>query len=249
MSAADATVSSSHARRGAPTTQRPPGPPQRAMTRAEWRGVLEPLRLMASHRRLLRAPRGDGRITIDMPGYAAPQAAMAPLRLFLRRKGHDARPWGLGTNRGDVAAYVGDLLRQLEPLVARSGRPVNLVGWSLGGVVAREAARERPELVHRIVTYGSPIIGGPTFTAAARRMNAEDCRRLAARQEQRDRDKPLRTPVTAIYSQRDGIVDWRACLDHHSEQVSHVQVRSTHLGLGLDPDVWVAIARALADDV
>lgn len=54
------------------------------------------------------------------------------------------------------------------------------------------------------------------------------------------------TPVTAIYSQRDGVVDWRACLDHHFDRTTHIEVRSTHLGLGLDPDVWFALARALA---
>lgn len=230
-----------------PTTTRPCGPPPRATTLGEWRTVLEPMRLLLASPKLARAPRGDGRVVVDVPGYAAPEASMAPLRMFLRAKGHHARSWGLGTNRGQPQRDRMRLVERLEPLVAESGRPVNLVAWSLGGVIAREAARLRPDLVHRIVTYGSPIIGGPTHTTAGRRVGDAECRRIAQLQEQLDHERPLQVPVTAIFSKRDGIVSWQACLDHHTAQVTHVEVHSTHIGLGVDPHVWLAVANALAD--
>lgn len=204
------------------------------------------MRLLMAGPRLARAPRGDGRVVVDVPGYAAPEASMAPIRMYLRAKGHDARSWGLGTNEGRTGRDRTRLVERIEPLVAASGRPVNLVAWSLGGVIAREAARLRPDLVHRIVTYGSPIIGGPSHTTAARRVGEDECRRLALAQEQRERAQPLRVPVTAIFTRRDGIVNWQACLDHHTEDVTHVEVSSTHIGMGVDPHVWLTVADALA---
>lgn len=229
-----------------PTVERPQGPPPRARTMGEWRTFLQPLRLLGASARLAAAPRGNGRVAVDIPGYKSPESAMAPIRMFLRSKGHDARSWGLGTNRGDPEQDRMRLIDRLESLVARSGRPVNLVAWSLGGTIAREAARLRPDLVHRVVAYGSPFIGGPSYTVAGGFADEAECQRIAAMQERLDREQPVQVPITTIFSRRDGVVNWRACLDHYSAQVTHVEVGSTHIGLGVDPDVWVAVANALA---
>lgn len=229
-----------------PTAERPAGPPPRRNTLGEWRTLREPPRLLRASPRLLRAPRGDGRLVLDIPGYLAPEATMAPLRLFLRAKGHDARPWGLGTNQGRPERAYRELLERLEPLVEASGRPASLVAWSLGGVIAREAARQRPDLIHRVVTFGSPLIGGPTHTVTAKRVGEAQCLRIAEQQEQLDREQPLQVPITTIFSRRDGVVNWRACLDHYSSDATHVEVSATHTGLVLDPDVWLTVARVLA---
>ncbi|MEM9458363.1 MAG: alpha/beta hydrolase [Myxococcota bacterium] len=229
-----------------PTTARPRGAPSRTRTFGEWRTVIEPLRLGAAVPRLARAPRGDGRLVVDIPGWLAPEASMAPLRAFLRAKGHDARGWGLGTNRGNPERDCHRLIARLEALVADSGRAANLVAWSLGGVIAREAGRLRPDLVHRIVTYGTPVIGGPTHTTAAPHYGEDTCRQIAQRQALLDQEQPLQVPVVVIFSPRDGVVDWRACIDHTSPRAEHVEVSSTHIGLGMDPDVWSTVARAFA---
>ena len=171
---------------------------------------------------------------------------MAPLRWYLRRLGHDARGWGRGTNEGDPERDADLVAAQVADLADRSGRPVALVGWSLGGVVAREAARQVPEHVHHVVTYGTPVIGGPTHTLGASTYGRAEAARIAALQDELDRTDPLSVPVTAIFTRDDRVVDWRACLDHRSPDVDHVEVTSTHLGLGIDPDVWLAVARALA---
>ncbi|MEL6343448.1 MAG: alpha/beta hydrolase [Myxococcota bacterium] len=229
-----------------PTSERPQGRPPRARTFGEWRTLLQPVRLFGARARLAAAPRGDGRLVIDIPGYQSPESAMAPIRLFLRSKGHDARPWGFGVNRGDPERDRMRLLARLESLVSEAGRPVNLVAWSLGGIIAREVARLRPDLVHRVVVYGSPLIGGPTYTVAADFTDEKEQRRIAALQEQLDREQPVQVPITTIFSRRDGVVSWRACLDHYSPRATHVEVRSSHIGLGIDPDVWLAVAEALA---
>jgi pimeloyl-ACP methyl ester carboxylesterase len=232
----------------APTLERPTAPPTPDRLRSEWRALREPLRLITRAPRLLEAPRGDGRLTIDLPGYLAPEASLAPLRSYLRLLGHRAESWGLGTNRGDPEALRYRFIEVLEARVAEVGGPANLVAWSLGGVVAREVARLRPDLVHRVVCLGSPLIGGPKFTAGARNLGRVECDRIEALQEEMDRRDPVSVPLTTIYSRRDGIVDWRASLDHYTPGARHVEVRSTHLGLVLDPDVWRAVAEALGDD-
>jgi hypothetical protein len=122
-----------------------------------------------------------------------------------------------------------------------------LVGWSLGGVVAREVARAIPERVSCVVTFGSPVVGGPTHTIAAATYGDAECRRVTELGRQLDADDPIGVPITAIFTRRDRVVDWRACVDHASPRVTHVEVGSTHMSLGIDPDVWWAVAEALVE--
>ncbi|MEO0605462.1 MAG: hypothetical protein AAF211_28785 [Myxococcota bacterium] len=232
----------------APTLERPSQAPSRESLIREWRTLREPFRLLGRTPDLLAAPRGDGRLTIDLPGYLAPEICLAPLRGYLRRLGHRAESWGLGTNRGDPESLRHRVIEVLEERVPRAGRSANLVAWSLGGTVAREVARLRPDLVHRVVCFGSPLIGGPKFTVGAPSVGVVECDRIAALQEQMDRADPVSVPLTTIFSRRDNVVDWRASLDHYTPRAHHVEVRSTHIGLVLDPDVWRAVADALGAD-
>jgi hypothetical protein len=207
---------------------------------------LEAARLLGAASRLRRVPPGDGHVVIDIPGWRAPEVSGLPVRRYLAWLGYDARGWGFGTNLGDPARDAARLTRTVVELAARSGRQVSLVGWSLGGVIGREVARRRPDLVRRVITYGTPVVGGPTYTAVAGAYShevREDVRRVTARL---DGERPLRVPVTVMYSRRDGIVAWRACLDRVSPDVEHVEVGSTHLGMGIDPDVWEVVATRLA---
>lgn len=229
-----------------PTAALPDGPPTGSALRQEMHSLLQPLRLARRSPALARAPRGDGRVVIDVPGWRAPEASMAPLRTYLRALGHDARTWGLGTNLGDPEGDSRRLVEVVEQAARTSGRTVHLVGWSLGGVVARETARLRPDLVERVVTYGTPVIGGPTHTIGARAYGDAENRRIADLLVETDRADPITVPITAIFTRRDRIVNWLACLDRTSLDVTHVEVRSTHLGLGIDPDVWLTVAESLA---
>jgi len=208
-------------------------------------GVLETVRLLGWVPTLTRAPRGDGQRVVLIPGFQSPDVVMQPLTRFLRQIGHDACTWGRGWNEGRLEEDVRAMMPRIEAWAAESGRPLALVGWSLGGVISRELARELPHAVDRIVTYGSPIVGGPSWTVTASHYGPERCARAAERTRIRELERPLQQAITAIYTRSDGIVSWPACIDRVSPRVTHVEVGSTHLGLGIDPEVWWVVARAL----
>lgn len=234
---------------------RPTGPPPTSRQVGELAAVLQVARLVAAAPRLVHAPHAPdptdttatptGRVVVDVPGWKAPEATGWPLRTYLRRLGWDARGWGYGTNTGSPDADADRLTAQVVALAAEHG-PVALVGWSLGGVISREVARRRPDAVRRVVTYGTPVVGGPSFTAVAPLYPARQRRRMSEVSARAERDAPLRVPVTALLSRRDGVVAWESCVDRTSTDVEHVEVGSPHLGMGIDPDVWRVVADRLA---
>jgi hypothetical protein len=197
---------------------------------------------------LARAPRGDGEPVLVLPGYGAGDSSTALLRAFLRSLGYRAEGWGLGRNGGDVGKLLPRVLARTERLFSASDRAVRLVGWSLGGVLAREAAREAPRLVERVVTLGSPVVGGPKYTAAGGlyRRRGFDLDAIEREITARNAARPIRVPIHAIYSRRDGVVAWQACVDRASPDVEHVEVPSTHSGLGFDARVLALVADRLA---
>jgi Alpha/beta hydrolase family len=225
---------------------RPSGPPSSRAVLSELASGLAAARIAGALPRLLRAPRGDGHTVIDIPGWKAPELSGAPIRAYLRALGYDARGWGFGTNTGDPRRDVERLTRRVLDLVDQGGSSVSLVGWSLGGVIAREVARRNPEAVRRVITYGTPVLGGPEFTAVARAYRPEASVAARAVAERLDAQKPIQVPLTVVFTRRDGIVSWEACIDRSSPNAEHVEVFSTHIGLGVDPDVWGIVADRLA---
>ena len=176
-------------------------------------------RLAMHSPRLLAARRGSGEPVVLLPGLGGGDVSMSPLRGYLSSLGYRAVGWGLGTNDGDLERLLPRLASMLEELVAQRRRPAALVGQSLGGYLARELAREHPGLVAQVITFGTPML------------------RSRSRQ-------PLRCPVTVMYSKADRIVPWRSCIDP-DPSADNVEVTSTHLGMGIDPDVWRVVARQL----
>ena len=168
---------------------------------------------------------------------------MRIMESFLRRRGHRARDWGLGLNTGDARQLRAKLERVVEESIGTHGEPVVLVGWSLGGYIAREYAREHADEVRKVVTLGSPVIGGPRFTATAEwyRSRGHDLLEIERAIAERYAT-PLRVPVAAIYSKRDGVVAWRACIDQWSPNVRHIEVNETHIGLAFSPRVLAIVA-------
>lgn len=223
---------------------RPSGPPSTRTALGELGSGLDAVRLVGALPRLSAAPRGDGHLVVDIPGWRAPELTGAPLRAYLRRLGYDARGWGFGTNTGDPRRDVERLSTRVLELVDETGSPASLLGWSLGGVIAREVARRHPDAVRRVITYGTPV-SGPAHTTVARVFGSgsDDAEEVTRRLDARS---PIRVPLTVMYSRRDGIVSWQGCLDHASPDVEHVEVASRHLGMGVDPDVWEVVADRLA---
>ncbi|MFO1394769.1 MAG: alpha/beta fold hydrolase [Steroidobacteraceae bacterium] len=181
-----------------------------------------------------------------LPGFGTGPRAMHVLEVHLRGCGHRVRDWGLGLNTGEAQKLRVALEPTVRALVERHGEPVSFVGWSLGGFIAREYAREHPDEVRSVVTLGTPVIGGPRYTATARRYRAQghDLDEIE-RAVMKRYETPLEVPVTAVYSKRDGIVAWQACIDRWSPRVRHVEVEETHLGLVFSPRVRAIVANAL----
>jgi pimeloyl-ACP methyl ester carboxylesterase len=218
-------------------------PPPPRLLLGEVRGALEPARLLLRLPLLATLPRGNGARVLVLPGYGAGDASTAVLQTFLKLLGYRAFGWKLGRNTGNVAKLLPHVLERMEEI---SPGPVHLVGWSLGGYIAREAARERPERVRSVITLGSPVVGGPKYTTVAERyrrqgIDLDELERLVDARY----DKPLCTPVTAIFSKADGVVAWEACIDRRSIGIEHVEVGTTHIGLGFSPEVFSIIAERL----
>ena len=219
------------------------------------------------------AERDDLRVVV-IPGFGADDHYTAPLRHFLKRRGFAVSGWGLGRNlagldlphtldelsprwdftprepyRGEASVpYLCDrFIERLSALHEQDGRAIALIGWSLGGYLAREAARELPGIVDRVVTLGTPIAGGPKYTAAAKvfRRRGMDLDWIEAEIGKRNR-QPLPQPVTAVYSKSDAIVAWPAAMDAVSKRIRHIEVNASHLGLVFNPTVWRHILEALA---
>ena len=96
-----------------------------------------------------------------------------------------------------------------------------------------------------MITYGTPVIGGPTFTVGANKYGKEECQRIASLIDELDRDMPIAVPITAIFTRNDGTVSWPACIDRVSKRVTHIEVKSSHGSMGVDPDVWRIVGEKL----
>jgi len=184
---------------------------------------------------------------VVLPGYGAGDGSTFLLQAYVRFLGYGVRGWELGRNSGDVPDLIPRVVERVAGFAAEAGRYVKLIGWSLGGYLAREAARERPDLVEHVITLGTPTVGGPKYTAVAEayRRQGYDLDAIEAEVEARNA-KPLDVPVTAIYSRFDAIVAWEACIDRVNPNVEHIEVHTMHLALGFAPEVYRIIAERLA---
>jgi len=197
---------------------------------------------------LLAAKRGDQRHIMLAPGFMADELSMWPLAQFLRWLNYRVHQWGLGTNRGNVLEDAEHLGNKVQHLAEQTGAPVTLIGWSLGGVIAREVARARPSAAREVITLGSPITGGPKYTvtgdlfARQRNIDLDELEQMVLQRNQQG----LSQPVTSIYSKSDGVVGWQAAIDHYNPQAKNVEVNGSHCGLGGNPRVWRIIADTLS---
>ena len=198
---------------------------------------------------LNRLPDSDGHPVLVFPGLLASDFSTQPLRSFLKAQGYAVHCWKQGRNLGLRPGVEGDMLQRVDELYDRYGRrKLSLIGWSLGGIYARQLAKRRPDIVRCVVTLGSPFTGSPKAT------NAWRVYEFASGQKVEDRDQHIAGPLaepppvhtTSIFSRSDGICAWQTCLNEERAKVENIEVYGSHCGLGHHPAAVYAIADRLA---
>jgi pimeloyl-ACP methyl ester carboxylesterase len=231
-------------------------PPHPALLALEARAWFELVALLPALPLLALAPRGDGHAVLVLPGFLASDLSTAPLRRFLSSRGYDAHGWSLGRNHGPTPETIVGLGRRFAEVRARQDRKMSLIGWSLGGIYARELARRFPSDVRQVITLASPF-RDPGATAVSRWRSAwrgRDVGSDGARAEEANRDRerqralvePLDVPTTSLFSRTDGIVAWRSCLEEPGPLRENIEVQTSHTGMGHHPGVLLTIADRLA---
>lgn len=176
----------------------------------------------------------DSQPVLVLPGFLTSDLTTTPLRTTLNNLGYPTYGWDLGVNIGPTDRILRGMRTALDDVYRRHGQPVSLIGWSLGGIFARELSRETPEKVRQVITLGSPF-----------RMETHDQSRakplfnLLSRFHARELGTPLEAdaaplpmPSTAFYSRLDGIVAWQVCRDEPSTLSENIEILSSHLGFG-----------------
>ena len=200
---------------------------------------------------LRQAPVGDGHPVLVLPGLGASDLSTRPLRAFLRDRGYHVHAWRLGRNLGPSPATVAGLRERIAELAGRHKRTMTLIGWSLGGIYAREIARAAPAVVRQVITLGSPLrLRDPRASNASRLYDAvigtPQRPTLVGVPPPEEERSPLRVPSTAVYSRTDGIVPWRSCVEVGTELCESIEVHGSHAGLAYNPAVLWIVADRLA---
>jgi pimeloyl-ACP methyl ester carboxylesterase len=223
-------------------------PPSRTLMFLEGRAISELGAFLGALPLLSLAPRGDGHPVLVLPGLVASDTSTRPLRSFLKNRGYAVSGWRQGRNLGlrhGVQDAMVDLLQEMNDT---HGAKVSLVGWSLGGLYARQLAKMMPERVRAVITLGSPFASGPKATnawrvyemASGRSAEEEDARFGGAL------SVPPPVPTTAIFSRTDGICAWQGCVEKTSAMSESIEVESSHCGMGHHPAAVYAVADRLA---
>ena len=220
--------------------------------------LLEPLRfvwelggLAVSSPLLATAPRGDGHPVLVLPGFAINDYGTLLLRQYLSLLGYQVFPWNLGWNldQNSAGLHGEHVSRRIAEIADEAGRSVSLVGWSLGGVIAREVARRDPAHIRQVITLGSPFAGNPNATSMKIIYEVMTGNRLGSAKNRRRYVagyRPLPMPSSAVFSKTDGAVAWQNCVSETDTTTENIEVVSSHSGFSANPAVFYAVADRLA---
>ena len=230
----------------AATAHRPPSD-LLALTEAP-RALFEFASFLALRPALSFLPRGDGHPVLVLPGFMASDSSTVPLRKLLLDLGYDAVGWELGRNVQISNARVQSMSDTLTRLHERTGRKVSLIGWSLGGLLAREMAKLHPEMVRQVISLGSPLSADRGISKVRRLFEALNGTVPEVQRHGRflDIETPPPMPSTSIYTKSDGVVHWRGSLQPEGAFRENIEVYASHIGLGVNPAVMWVLADRLA---
>lgn len=199
----------------------------------------------------LMAPRGDGHAVLVLPGFMTGDTSTQPLRTFLTGLGYQVYGWGQGINKGPNPELMDAMATLLDQIYLKHGK-VSVIGWSLGGVYARELARRFPDRVRQVMTLGSPFAADSREHVSDALINLlETLTGKTFEEVQADflpnGDTPPPVPCTAVYSKTDGIAHWTLCLEAKPDAThQNVEVFGSHMGLGFNPSIVWLIADRLS---
>ncbi|MFY7835013.1 MAG: esterase/lipase family protein [Novosphingobium sp.] len=238
------------ARRGALALQ----PRPQGVRGPKWQALLGELRTPVEHWQATRQPpRADEQPVHScpvmlLPGFGTHPMRMRPLARALEAAGHRVSDWGLGFNMGATEDRFTRLCERVVAMARKEGEPLVLVGWSLGGLFAREVAKAHPEAVRMVVTMGTPFSGDRRANNAWRAYQLIAGHSVDAPPIGTDLAQKPPVPTVALWSPRDGIVSARSACGRKGERDLAVALRCTHLGFAAHPDVADVLKRLLVSD-
>lgn len=210
--------------------------------RAPWEAVA----MAAVSPWLSRMPSGDGHAVLVLPGLGASDITTLPLRRFLKQHGYQAYGWKQGLNLGPREGVLEACRERIHQLHAQHGGKVSLIGWSLGGIYAREMAKEMPDKVRGVITLGTPFTGHPKATNAWRLYQWVSGQNIHDEELLSEVRKPPPVPTTSIYSKTDGIVAWQCSINPPGHaHTENIEVHASHIGMCMNPLALYAIADRL----
>ncbi len=221
-------------------------PPSLLLLALEGRAPLELGASLLAFPLLKNVPRGDGHPVMVLPGLMAGDVLTLFLRKFLQGSGYAAYAWEQGLNRGPRDGVLEACIARVKELSEKHGQKVSLVGWSLGGIFAREIAKALPNNVRSVITLGSPFAGHPKANNVWRLYQAVSGKTAVDDVQIAEIKKPPPVPFTSIFSRSDGIVSWQCCVEREGQQTENIEVHGSHTGLVVNPTVLHAIADRLA---
>lgn len=219
---------------------------------SEWRAIFEFQSFYALRPLMQRFAKGDGHPVLFLPGFGGSDLSTAPMRRLLQDLGYQTYGWGLGRNLAFDDELEKEMVALLEEIHAKHGRKVSIVGWSLGGLYAREIAKVRPDAVRQVISLGSPISGRHRHTDARHLYRALNGPTSSSEQLRRQvLNAPPPVPTTSIYTKTDGIVAWEGSVQRRyqalegADQTENIEVPASHLGLGFNALVMYVLADRL----
>jgi pimeloyl-ACP methyl ester carboxylesterase len=195
---------------------------------------------------LSQVQKGDGQPVVVFPGLAAGDLSTFPMRRFFDHLGYPSYGWDQGLNAGPRDGVLAACKQRIIDIHAKHGRAVSLVGWSLGGLYAREMAKLLPGRVRQVVTLGSPFAGNAQATHAWRIFEALSGHKATDPQLQKRLRTAPNVPTTSIYSKSDGVVAWQCSVQSGGKQTENIEVSASHFGIGMNPCSLFALADRLA---
>jgi len=235
-------------RNAAPTAAESLEAPGPLLMLLEARAPWEAAAMLAASPWLARLPAGDGHPVVVFPGLGASDITTLLLRHFLRRRGYSPYAWNQGFNLGPRQGVLDNCRSLVQQAARRHGERVSLIGWSLGGIYAREIAKELPQHARCVITLGTPFAGHPRATNAWRfyqKVSGQAMQDDALLDQLRPAPSCTTTP---ILSRSDGVVAWPCSLNQDGARTENIEIHASHLGMGMNPLAMYAIADRLGQD-